>query len=79
MSRAELAPGSQVPAPESARRRTGTAQMLQEGRSEAPTRLEDVDETHQQSAQFLAVESMLLFTHFHFELLCNNILQKNAN
>lgn len=71
--------GHQVPTSESAQYRTETAQMLYAAQSEAPTRLEDVDETHEQRAQFLAIERMLLFTHFHSELLCNNILQKNAN
>lgn len=44
------------------------------GHPNPPTRLEDVDEAHEQRAELLAVESMLLFTHFHFQLLCNNVL-----
>lgn len=42
--------------------------------ADMPTGLEDVDETHEQRAQFLAVESVLLFTHFHFQLLGNDVL-----
>lgn len=45
----------------------------------APTGLEDVDEAHEQRAQLLAVEGVLLLTHFHSQLLCDNVLQENAD
>lgn len=52
----------------------GGAQRLETGSCDAPTGLEDVDQTHEQRAQLLAIESVLLFTHLHSQLLCNNVL-----
>lgn len=37
-------------------------------------RLEDVDETHEQRAQLLAVEGVLLLAHLHPQLLCDDVL-----
>lgn len=59
--------------------RAGGAQTLETGPCDAPTGLEDVDQTHEQRAQLLAIEGVLLLTHLHSQLLCDNVLKKDAN
>lgn len=42
------------------------------------TRFEDVDETHEKSAQLLAVECVLLLSHVHFHLLTGDFIQQHS-